>query len=164
MVVYNYTFLMKIKSVRVFYRVVLKYFQFSCPKIYNFIISHNKVLRFIIAGSIGAATDLVLLYFFTDIIGLWYVLSSIIAFLVALAVSFVLQKFWTFSDRGKSSIYWQAPWYLLIAVGNLIVNTSLVFLLVHYGYLHYLLAQIIASLLIAVTSFILYGRLFSCES
>lgn len=155
---------MEIKYKRVTSRTISQSIQVLYTKINNFILSYNKILRFIVAGGIGAATDLALLYIFTDVIGLWYVLSAIFAFSASLIVSFILQKFWTFSDKRRLSISWQAPWYLCIALGNLIVNTLLVFVFVDYGHLHYLLAQIITSLIIAVSSFILYSKLFSYES
>ena len=120
--------------------------------------THTKVLRFLIAGGIAVSVDLGLLYLFTDIFGIWYLLSSVLAFILAFLVSFTLQKFWTFRDRERAGMHSQMGIYFLISVSNLCLNTLIVYFGVDVVGLHYLVAQIIASLLIACGSFFIYQR------
>jgi putative flippase GtrA len=49
--------------------------------------------------------------------------------------------------------------YFFVAVGNLVLNTVLMYLFVEKIGLYYLIAQIVASALIAVESFFVYQRL-----
>lgn len=119
---------------------------------------HTKIVRFLISGGVATGIDLVLLYVFTDIFGVWYLASSILAFVLAFFVSFGLQKFWTFRDHSREGIQAQAGIYFLIAAANLGLNTLLVYLLVDYANLHYLIAQIIVSAGIAVENFFVYQR------
>jgi len=116
-----------------------------------------KLLRYLFSGGTAAVTDLILLYVFTDVFGLWYVISSVFAFLFAFAVSFLLQKFFTFQDHATGGMRGQALVYLLVTSFNLGLNTGIVFLLVHYAGFHYIFAQIVASIILAVESFIVYG-------
>ncbi len=116
-----------------------------------------KILRYLFSGGTAAVTDLTLLYIFTDVFGIWYILSSVLAFLVAFAVSFILQKFFTFQDHAMDGVRGQALVYLLVTSFNLGLNTALVFAFVHYAGFHYLFAQILASIIIAVESFVVYG-------
>ena len=118
-----------------------------------------KIGRYLLSGGIATATDLVLLYVGTEWLGMWYLLSSICAFGIAFCVSFILQKFWTFQDHGTENMRMQVGGYLGVAVTNLGINTLLVFIFVEQVALHYMVAQIIASVLIACESYFVYQYL-----
>lgn len=119
-----------------------------------------KLVRYIISGGTAAVVDLSLLYLFTDIFGIWYIISAIIAFMFAFLVSFSLQKYWTFKDHSAENIRVQVTKYFLVTSTNLGLNTLGIFLFVHYGNLHYILAQIVVSLIVAVESYIVYHYIF----
>jgi len=119
-----------------------------------------KILRYIISGGTAAVVDLFLLYAFTDWLGIWYLLSAILAFLVAFMVSFAMQKYWTFKDRSNENIHGQAAKYFAVTATNLGLNTLGIFLLVDYVHVHYMLSQILVSALIAVESFFVYHLIF----
>ena len=119
---------------------------------------YSRIFRFLISGGISLGTDLVLLYIFTDIFGVWYLTSAIVAFILAFIVSFMLMKFWTFGDRSRDNISMQLGIYFFVAVVNLALNTFLVYIFVEQADLYYLLAQIVASALIAVESFFVYQK------
>ena len=69
-----------------------------------------------------------------------------------------MQKFWTFNNRETSRTHIQLAQYLAITLGNLALNTLLVYIGVAILGLWYLLAQIIASVLIALYSYFVYQR------
>jgi putative flippase GtrA/SAM-dependent methyltransferase len=119
----------------------------------------SRIIRFIISGSIGAATDLLLLWFLTRIVGIWYLTSAVIAFVLSFIVSFFLQKLWTFKNREMGKIHIQASAYLLITLCNLCINTLLMYSFVQYFSFHYLIAQIFASVIVAIESFFAYREL-----
>lgn len=121
--------------------------------------SKMKILRYIISGGTAALTDLVALYVFTDILHVWYLLSAIIAFIIAFGVSFSLQKYWTFKDHSNDGIAAQGALYLLISIVNLGINTGLVYLFTDVFGSHYIVSQIIAAGLIAIVSFFVYQKL-----
>jgi len=113
-------------------------------------------IKFIISGTTAAVTDLALLYFFTDILGLWYLLSAILAFIIAYFVSFSLQKFWTFRDNSQKKIYQQMSLYFLVGVVNLGANSWAMYILVDKFRVWYILAQVIISGFLAVSNFLIY--------
>ncbi|MCX6787205.1 MAG: GtrA family protein [Candidatus Kaiserbacteria bacterium] len=115
-----------------------------------------RICRFLLSGSVSTGTDLVLLYLFTDILGIWYLTSAIVAFILAFGVSFTLMKFWTFSDHSRDGFHKQISGYFFVAVVNLTLNTFLVYTFVEWAGLYYLFAQIAAAALIAVESFFVY--------
>lgn len=117
---------------------------------------HAKIVRYLISGGTAAFTNITLLYLFTDIFGIWYIASAAMAFALAFIVSFTLQKFWTFQDISKDQIHRQATVYLTVALSNLLINTSLLYMQVEYLGIHYIVAQLIASVFIAIESFFVY--------
>lgn len=119
-------------------------------------IERNKILKFLISGSAAAGTNLFILYAITEWFGIWYLLSSVISFVIAFFVSFTLQKFWTFKDNSTDKIHKQATIYFGYALLGVIVNTIFVYTLVELLGAHYFVAQFISSGLIAVANFFVY--------
>ncbi len=120
---------------------------------------YAKVLKYIISGGTAATVDLVFLFFFTSLLHIWYIISAVLAFLIAFGVSFLLQKFWTFNDLDTKRWKSQMAKYLLIAVTNLGINTLLMYIFVDYLSIQYLIAQIIAGALVAGESYFVYQLL-----
>jgi putative flippase GtrA len=143
-----------------FYYRFIQELSIRLPGFYRLLFRHRKVTKFLISGGTAAFVDLVILYFLTDILGWWYLLSAVIAFLVAFGVSFNLQKRWTFRDYSDDRFFRQLVLYLSFSLFvNLILNTFLLYLFVDFLGVWYLLSQVIVSLLIAVLSFFVYGKL-----
>jgi putative flippase GtrA len=114
------------------------------------------VVRYLIAGGSSAAANLAVLYVGTDILGFWYLYSSIAAFCFGVGVSFTMQKFVTFQNTELAQVHRQAIAYLLLTIGNLFVNTGFMYALVEWGGLWHITAQIVSALIISVESFIIY--------
>lgn len=118
----------------------------------------NKILRFIVAGGTAASSQIILLFIFTDIFKIWYLYSSILSFVIALVISFLLQKFWAFRDKGTEMVHIQFFKYTLVAVSGLVFNTALMYLWVSILDLWYILAQIVTGVVIAVYNFLMYRK------
>jgi putative flippase GtrA len=127
-------------------------------KALSFFFDHRyaRTLKFLISGGSAAVVDLGCLYVLTEVFDLWYLLSAVLAFVLAFGVSFTLQKFWTFDDGALDVIHKQLALYMLLAVVGLGLNTIAMYGLVDHAELHYLIAQIIASGCIAVMNFFVY--------
>ena len=138
------------------YQRMLLIFSGKFPAVFNAIFPYRKVIKFIFSGGAAAFVTLLTLYFFTAIVGLWYVVSSVIGYVAGFGVSFTLQKFWAFRDKSTKKIERQAFFYGLTIVANLILNTYGIYFFVQYLDFNYLVAQIIVGLLIACASFFIY--------
>lgn len=115
--------------------------------------------RFLIAGSIGAVTNIGGLFIFTEYIGLYYLVSASISFVLACCVGFSLQKFWTFRERSIEGMHAQAIGFFVISGINFFVNIALLYVLVEKIHIWYIFAQVIVSACIAVSSFFLYRHI-----
>ncbi|MBP9840715.1 MAG: ChbG/HpnK family deacetylase [Candidatus Pacebacteria bacterium] len=121
----------------------------------------GSVMKFLIAGTIATGTNLGLLYVLTDVAGLWYLASMVIAYTLATVVGFILQKFWAFShhslERTRSEI---AVFVANNALGVAFDAVGL-YVLVEYAGLWYMTAQFLLLALIALWNFFVYRFLFS---
>ena len=118
--------------------------------------TYARIVRFIIAGSLATGTNIASLYALIHFVHLPYLLASVAAFLCGFVVSFTLQKFWTFRNKETNIIGQQALSYFLIVLANLSLNTLVVYALVEHAGVNPIIAQALASLLIALESFFAY--------
>ncbi len=119
-----------------------------------------KLFKFLIAGGAGFASNVVILYFLTDVFGVWYLLSSIISFILSVLLSFVLHKFFTFENHSLERVHWQGGAFLIMSLLNLLANTLIMYLGVSVLNCHYLPTQVVASGLIAIWTFFILNHLF----
>lgn len=116
----------------------------------------RKIFRYLVSGFTATAINFFGLYAFTEWVHLYYLISVVIAFVMALGVSFVLQKFWTFKNAIKGDTKRQAVLYTSVAIFNTLINVGLVYLFVEYAHIHYLLGQFFSSAFIAAESYFVY--------
>ncbi|MCR4334672.1 MAG: glycosyltransferase [Patescibacteria group bacterium] len=122
-------------------------------------LTKHLLFRYIISGGTAAFVDLVLLYIFNTVFDIHYIYASIMAFIVAFFVSFILQKFWTFKNLSKENIHKQVVMYLGSSLFGLSLNTLLMYIFVDYFHLFVLLSQIFAGGLVACCSFFISKKL-----
>lgn len=124
--------------------------------LFDFLFALPLWFRFLISGGIGTVLNLMMVYLLTDIMGIWYLYSTTIAFVISFFVSFTLQKFFTFQDHALDTIRAQAPKYLAVALINMGLNALSMYLLVERFGFHYLIAQICTIATISIESFLVY--------
>lgn len=118
----------------------------------------QKILRYIISGATAALVNVGILFVLVDFVHVHYLSASIASYLLAIIVSFLLQKFWTFRESVPGQVHTQFALYTLITLVNLCLNTVLMYTFVSVLGMWYLLAQIVSGLLIAVSSYFVYQR------
>lgn len=109
--------------------------------------------RYFASGLAGAVSNLTVYSGLVKIFDVWYLLSAAVAFLVALVVSFLLQKLWTFKDSRREVLVFQGSWYLIIALAMLALNLITLSFLIEVLALPKILAQAIALVGLSFISF-----------
>lgn len=123
----------------------------------RFLKRHSVLIRYLVIGGGAFLINVSLLYLFTDLFGIYYLLSSVLSFLAAFAFNFLLQKFWTFKAIGK--IHFEASGFFILQVcANLLLNTALLYLLVEYLGLWYVFSQALTSLTLAFVTYYVSKR------
>ncbi|HVB19801.1 MAG TPA: GtrA family protein [Candidatus Paceibacterota bacterium] len=142
-----------------YYHGLHTYFRTRTPRPYDGVYRRKKVAKYIVSGGVATVTNLVVLYTLTDFFRVYYLVSSVFAFIVSVIVSFSMQKFWTFEDTSRDALHMQFAFYSLVILANLVLNTFLVYAFVEWLSLWYLIAQFLAGMLIAIISFFAYRNL-----
>ncbi len=126
----------------------------------SFVIRHQLVFRSIVCGLTAVVlADTILLYVLADIVGLWYLYASVVAFISSILISFFLQKFWAFKDSSLEGVHGQFAMFFGIAVFDVFLNVFIVYMLVEYSNIWYIFSQIISASLIGVFNFLIYAAL-----
>jgi len=118
-----------------------------------------RVMRYLISGGSAAVTNIVVLFILVHFFHLWYLLAAVMSFIVAVFVSFTMQKFFTFNDYTREKIRQQTALYFGIQILNLCLNAFLLYISVDMLHIHYLISQILILGFIAVYSFFLFKHL-----
>ena len=120
---------------------------------------NHRVARYLFSGGSATAANIIPLFILVHFFNMWYLLATVVAFLVAATVSFTLQKLFTFNDYTKSGTGKQAALYLGFQIFNLCLNTLLMYIGVDLLRIQYVLAQVLISGGMAVYNFFIYKRL-----
>ncbi len=120
----------------------------------------GQIVRFCVAGAAGVIAYYAALYGLTEYLGVWYVISAVIGFILNTGLNFTLQKFWTFENKEIHMVGRQLALYVAMTVSFLISNALFLYLMVEYLHLWYIGAQVILTIVISVLSFIISRRIF----
>lgn len=115
----------------------------------------RQIAKYVIAGGIAAATQVGALAFFVEYFGVHYLRGVVYAFLVALAVAFMLQKCWTFERRTLAGAHREFLFYTIFALLSLGLNAGIMYILVESFAIWYLAAQVATIGFVAWVTFVL---------
>ncbi len=116
----------------------------------------RRLVRYLCSGVTAALLNIGILFILVEYVQIHYLSASICAVLGSMVAGFTLQKFWTFKDRGLARTHVQFTGYAAVSALNLVVNTSVMYVLVSFLGVWYIAAQVIAGGCIAVTGYIGY--------
>lgn len=116
----------------------------------------GEVARFVIAGGLATISNLLLLFVFTELVDIHYIISAVLAYILSTAVSFTLQKFWTFAQYTKDKIYSELWWFTTNNIAGLLFTTSGLYLAVELFDIHYLFAQFVLLGVVALWNYYAY--------
>ncbi|HLD98447.1 MAG TPA: GtrA family protein [Candidatus Nanoarchaeia archaeon] len=105
-----------------------------------------EITKFGFVGVINTLINLAVLYILTEFFGIYYLVSAIFAFLVAVTNSFILNKVWTFKEKINNKPTLKYIKFLCISIIALLINLILLYILVEFFTVWYIYAQIVGVL------------------
>ncbi len=112
-----------------------------------------QFFRYIFVGGIAAVVNIGMLYIFTDIFKIYYLLSNVFSFSLGLIVNYILSKKFVFQDEKAISKSKEFIIYAIIGVLGLIIDTLLVGLMTSILGLYYMLSKIISTIIVFIWNF-----------
>ena len=129
----------------------------------RFLLFTKQTFKYYFAGTTGVIINLGLLYFFTDVLGIWYIGSQSMAVAIAITSNFFIHKSWTFkkeiTDARTLERYIK---FIVISLAGMGMQLGLTYALVENLLFYYLHAAII-SVIIAGTFTYLANRKWTFE-
>lgn len=119
-----------------------------------------RTLRFLSSGIVSVGLYYAVFYLLTERAGVWYLASSLIAFVLYWLANFGLHKYWTFGNREKESAGSQAAKHLGMTMGFLAVSTAGLYVLVEYVGLWYMAASAMLTIILSIASYVLMRKIF----
>jgi putative flippase GtrA len=111
--------------------------------------SGGLLLRYFVCGSVAVAVNVAVLTFSVEVLGIREILASCAGFLSAVVVNFWLQRRFTF--RSNTPVGSGVVLFLAFATATLVLNLAVFSVLTHF--VHYVAAQLIATLLMFLVNF-----------
>ncbi|UCD07402.1 MAG: GtrA family protein, partial [Candidatus Aenigmatarchaeota archaeon] len=105
----------------------------------------KRFLKFATVGASGVFVNEGLLWFFTEIVGFFYLISSAIGIEVSIITNFILNEFWTFRDRskGKKGRFRRGVKFNTVSVAGLVINISVLYFCTAFLGIYYLISNLI---------------------
>lgn len=106
------------------------------------------ILKFALAGGTGAIIILFLTWIFTEYIGILYIISAAIAIEISIIWAFILNTKITFKFEfsNKNELIKTILKYHCTALGGMIINLIILYILTQYAQLYYLLSEFLGIL------------------
>lgn len=117
-----------------------------------------QIIRYIFAGGLATISNLAILFVSVHYFKLWYLTGAVIAFCLAVIISYLLQKFFVFKDYSRQDIRKQFLAFFIFNLAMLSANTLLMYTFVDIMSFYYLLAQVVSSAIGACANYIYFNR------
>ncbi|MGQ4556386.1 GtrA family protein [Halobellus sp. GM3] len=120
-----------------------------------------QLRRFVIVGTLTAGVQMVLLWLFVDVGGLFYILGAVFAIEITIILSYVLNNAWTFqiSKNTGTAEYLYGLLKTNVVRGTAIpIQLAVLYLLVERGAVLYLAANAVAILVSGIYRYVLDAK------
>ncbi len=112
-----------------------------------------QFIRYFFVGGVAAVVNIGMLFIFTDVCHIYYLVSNIISFTLGLIVNYILSKLLVFQDKVSLSASKEFIIYAIIGVVGLGIDTWLMSIFTDTFNIYYMLSKIISTLLVFIWNF-----------
>lgn len=104
----------------------------------------KEFFKFACVGLIGTFVNILILYLLTEKLGIYYLFSAVIAFVIAMTNNFIWNKMWTFGEEIKLNIGEKYLKFSLVSIAALIVNLFFLYIFTEIFGIYYIISQALA--------------------
>jgi putative flippase GtrA len=124
-----------------------------------------QFFRYIFVGGTAFVVDFFFLYFFSDICGIYYLISAILSFVISVIVNYLMSIKWVFNQDNIDNKIMEFNMFLLISTIGLIFTEILLYFFTDICGIYYLMSKIISAIIVLFWNFIarrvmLYDKIF----
>lgn len=124
-----------------------------------------QFFRYIFVGGTAFIVDFFFLYFFSDICGIYYLISAVLSFIISVLVNYIMSTRWVFNQDNIGNKVLEFNLFILISTIGLVFTEILLYFFTDIVGLYYLVSKIIASIIVLFWNFLarrvmFYGKSF----
>lgn len=109
----------------------------------------NKLVKYSVVGISGIGVNMIILFFFTERLGLFYLLSSVVAYEISILTNFIINDRWTFKAiDNKSSFLTRALYFNYAMITGAILGMLLLYVFTSLLSINYLVSNIISIVIV----------------
>ena len=112
-----------------------------------------QFFRYIFVGGTAFVIDFGLLYVFTTYLGIYYLISAVLSFLISVLVNYVMSTKWVFNQDKINNKLVEFNLFILISTIGLVFTEIILYLLTDICGIYYMISKIIASILVLFWNF-----------
>ena len=126
-----------------------------------------QIMKFIVVGGISFLVDFVVYGISCNVIGMHYIISGILGFLISVIVNYVLSMSFVFQSKENLSKQKEFITFVILSVIGLIINSLILYICIDGIYMHFaglqaivteksmnLVAKMIATVIVMVYNFV----------
>ncbi|MCI5737762.1 MAG: GtrA family protein [Methanobrevibacter ruminantium] len=124
-----------------------------------------QLFRYIFVGGTAFVVDFFFLYFFSDICGIYYLISAVLSFIISVIVNYIMSTKWVFNQYNIENKVLEFNLFILISSVGLVFTEILLYFFTDICGFYYLISKIIAAIIILFWNFLarrvmFYGKDF----
>lgn len=124
-----------------------------------------QFFRYIFVGGTAFVVDFFFLYFFSDICGIYYLISAVLSFIISVLVNYIMSTKWAFNQENIENKVLEFNLFILISTIGLGFTEILLYFFTDIVGLYYLISKIISAIIVLFWNFIarrvmFYGKNF----
>jgi len=112
-----------------------------------------QLIRYTFVGGGAFLIDFLTLIFLTEVFHLHYLISAGIAFMLGLAVNYILSVRWVFANRTLKNKYFEFGFFMLIGIVGLGLNELFLWVLTDLMTLYYMISKLITAFIVYFWNF-----------
>ena len=131
---------------------------FYLRNLINYLPYRNKIIseffKFCTVGILGTGVNLLVLYFLTERLEIYYLISATFSFIIALSFNFLLNKVWTFKENMTYRLRGKYFRFFTVSLLAFCVNIFFLYIFKEIFNIHYLISQAVAIAIAFMINFI----------
>lgn len=113
----------------------------------------RQILRFGVVGGGAFLIDYAVLYILTEFVGIYYLVSSVISFIISLIFNYILSIYWVFDVNRKQTMK-EILIFTILSVIGLGINEVVMYVGSNGLGIHYMLTKLVATAIVMVWNFV----------
>lgn len=107
-----------------------------------------KIIKYFFVGLIAAIVNIGMLYILTDIVGIYYIFSNVLSFILGILINYILSVKFVFDNSNIKNKKIELLVYFIIGLLGLLLDTLIIYLLVAKLNIYHMFSKFISTIIV----------------